>query len=79
MYNPINCSDFFIGSASFHGEIVTFQPQALYTEEETEICAMRLHIQICTEHQGFWPGIRSSISCISGHFGLHVKVMKRSG
>ncbi|KAM3313132.1 hypothetical protein ACQJBY_032683 [Aegilops geniculata] len=36
----------------FLGEIVTFQPQALCTEEETEICAMRLHIQICTGHQG---------------------------
>ncbi|KAM3313133.1 hypothetical protein ACQJBY_032683 [Aegilops geniculata] len=26
--------------------------KALCTEEETEICAMRLHIQICTGHQG---------------------------
>ncbi|XP_048556948.1 uncharacterized protein LOC125537674 isoform X2 [Triticum urartu] len=34
-------------------EIVTFQPQALYTEEETEVCAMRLHIRICTKHQDF--------------------------
>ncbi|XP_044948831.1 uncharacterized protein LOC123398424 [Hordeum vulgare subsp. vulgare] len=61
------------------GEIVTFQPQALYTEEETKICAMRPHIEICSGHQGFWPGIRSNISCIAGHFELHVKVMKRSG
>ncbi|XP_044357244.1 uncharacterized protein [Triticum aestivum] len=43
MYNPIN------------SEIVTFQPLALYTEEETEICAMRLHIRICTKHQDIIP------------------------
>ncbi|XP_037410578.1 uncharacterized protein LOC119273557 [Triticum dicoccoides] len=29
--------------------------QALYTEEETEICAMRLHIRICTKHQDIIP------------------------
>ncbi|XP_045090775.1 uncharacterized protein [Aegilops tauschii subsp. strangulata] len=55
MYNPINSSGFFLESASFHGEIVTFQPLALYTEEETEICAMRLHIRICTKHQDIIP------------------------